>query len=281
MRSEKDESFSSFFSFAFGPSLEDSGRFFNSLLFPSLFFSLAPPSLSPPPPQPQNRDYIAYARAHCHPVLSDEAARALTEGYLALRRLGAARRAISATPRQLESLIRLSEARARMRLSEVVTPEDAAEALRLVRVALQQSATDPNTGSLDLDLLTTGVSAASRAAGAKLAPAVRAALQAVAASGEGGAAGISGGLSVDELAAALSRGGAGGNGSAAAAAATAAAAAAVANDPSAAAAAAAGQTAVTAAHVREALRELGDEVVMGGAAGDVARLANRGNGNVR
>ena len=109
-----------------------------------------------------------------------------------------------------------------MRLAEVVTPEDAAEALRLVRVALQQSATDPTTGSLDLDLLQTGVSAAARAAGAKLAPAVRAALQAVAASGEGGAAGISGGLSVDELAAALSRGGAGGGASTSAAAAAAA-----------------------------------------------------------
>lgn len=164
-----------------------------------------------------------------------------------------------------------------MRLAEVVTPEDAAEALRLVRVALQQSATDPATGSLDLDLLQTGVSAAARAAGAKLAPAVRAALQAVAASGEGGAAGISGGLSVDELAAALSRGGAGVGGAPPSS--SAAAAAAVANDPAAIAAAAAGNTAVTAAHVREALRELGDEVVMGGAAGDVARLANNRGGN--
>ena len=153
-------------------------------------FSLA---LFLPRPKPQNRDYVAYARAHCHPVLSDEAARALTEGYLALRRLGAARRAISATPRQLESLIRLSEARARMRLAEVVTADDAAEALRLVRVALQQSATDPTTGSLDLDLLQTGSSAAARAAGAKLAPAVRAALQAVAAERRGRRGGHLGG----------------------------------------------------------------------------------------
>lgn len=42
---------------------------------------------------------------------------------------------ITATPRQLESLIRLSEALARMRLSETVEEQDAAEALRLMQVS--------------------------------------------------------------------------------------------------------------------------------------------------
>ena len=40
---------------------------------------------------------------------------------------------ISATPRQLESLIRIGEALARMRLSPTVTRADAAEALRLMQ----------------------------------------------------------------------------------------------------------------------------------------------------
>ena len=42
---------------------------------------------------------------------------------------------ITATPRQLESLIRISESLARMRLSPVVERSDAAEALRLMQVS--------------------------------------------------------------------------------------------------------------------------------------------------
>lgn len=42
---------------------------------------------------------------------------------------------ISATPRQIESIIRLSEARAKMRLSHMVTGEDVAESLKLLKVA--------------------------------------------------------------------------------------------------------------------------------------------------
>lgn len=41
---------------------------------------------------------------------------------------------VSATPRQLESLVRLSEALARMRLAPTVEAADVAEALRLMRV---------------------------------------------------------------------------------------------------------------------------------------------------
>ncbi|EDP43043.1 hypothetical protein MGL_2639 [Malassezia globosa CBS 7966] len=53
-------------------------------------------------------------------------------------------------------MIRLSEAHARMRLSTVVTADDVDEANRLIREAAKSSATDPTTGLIDLDLLTTG-----------------------------------------------------------------------------------------------------------------------------
>jgi DNA replicative helicase MCM subunit Mcm2 (Cdc46/Mcm family) len=43
---------------------------------------------------------------------------------------------ITATPRQLESLVRLSEALARMRLSPTVAREDVSEAIRLMKVCL-------------------------------------------------------------------------------------------------------------------------------------------------
>ncbi len=71
-------------------------------------------------------------------------------------------RTISATPRQLESLIRLSEAIAKMRLSMVVERKDVEEAVRLMKVATQAAATDPRTGRIDMDMITTGRSTANR-----------------------------------------------------------------------------------------------------------------------
>ena len=52
-----------------------------------------------------------------------------------MRQLGSSRKVITATPRQLESMIRLSEARAKMRLSSLVTKEDVLEAIELIKVA--------------------------------------------------------------------------------------------------------------------------------------------------
>jgi hypothetical protein len=69
---------------------------------------------------------------------------------------------ISATPRQLESLIRLSEALARMELQEEVAERHVAEALRLMRVSMQQSALDHRTGLIDMDKLYSGVGAFDR-----------------------------------------------------------------------------------------------------------------------
>lgn len=106
--------------------------------------------------------YISYARKHIQPVLSDEAGRDLVAAYVDMRKLGSGRGTITATPRQLESLIRLAEAHARMRFSQVVERVDVSEALTLMRSALQQAATDPRTGLIDLDLITTGQSTAAR-----------------------------------------------------------------------------------------------------------------------
>ncbi|GAA0147234.1 DNA metabolism protein [Lithospermum erythrorhizon] len=110
--------------------------------------------------------YVSYARNHIHPQLSDEAAEELTRGYVEMRQRGnfpgSSKKVITATPRQLESLIRLSEALARIRFSKLVEKQDVMEATRLLEVALQQSATDHSTGTIDMDLITTGVSASER-----------------------------------------------------------------------------------------------------------------------
>ncbi|KAF8543840.1 MCM2/3/5 family-domain-containing protein [Trichophaea hybrida] len=109
--------------------------------------------------------YISYARQNIHPKLTAEAGEELVSAYVALRKLGedvrAAERRITATTRQLESMIRLAEAHAKMRLSEEVTVDDVKEAVRLIRSAIKESATDPVTGRIDMDLLA-GISGSER-----------------------------------------------------------------------------------------------------------------------
>jgi len=106
--------------------------------------------------------YISYSRKYCNPEISELAAELLSEEYIKMRNIGSAFKTITATPRQLESLIRLSEAHAKMRLSEVVGRQDVEEAVRLIKVATQQAATDPTTGKIDMDILTSGVSSSKR-----------------------------------------------------------------------------------------------------------------------
>lgn len=114
------------------------------------------------------RDYLAYAKEHIQPTLSEEAQQRLIQAYVDMRKVGAGRGQISAYPRQLESLIRLSEAHAKVRFSKVVGVEDVEEAWRLHREALKQSATDPLSGKIDVGILTTGLSTAARKKRAEL-----------------------------------------------------------------------------------------------------------------
>lgn len=74
-----------------------------------------------------------------------------------MRKIGSGHGMVSAYPRQLESLIRLAEAHAKVRFSEKVETIDVEEAKRLHREALKQSATDPRTGFVDISILTTGM----------------------------------------------------------------------------------------------------------------------------
>jgi DNA replication licensing factor MCM4 len=107
-------------------------------------------------------EYIAYAKETCFPEFTDEAQEVLIGGYIDMRALGG-RHVVSATPRQLESCIRLAEAHAKMRLSPTVDARDAEEALKLMQEALHQAATDPTTGLIDMDLIAVGTSSEQRA----------------------------------------------------------------------------------------------------------------------
>ncbi|KAI9105641.1 MCM2/3/5 family-domain-containing protein [Phlyctochytrium arcticum] len=108
--------------------------------------------------------YVNYAKALPNPTISETAGEVLIDYYVKLRNVGkeGGSRTITFTTRQLESMIRLSEAHARMRLSPTVEREDVDEAHRLVITALQTAAIDPKTGMIDLDLVNTGISSRSR-----------------------------------------------------------------------------------------------------------------------
>ena len=110
--------------------------------------------------------YIDFARAKIHPVITEEAGAELVRAYVEMRNMGddprASEKRITATTRQLESLIRLSEAHARVRFSEFVELSDVQEAGRLMRAAIRASAMDPRTGKIDMGLLNTGTGAGQR-----------------------------------------------------------------------------------------------------------------------
>ncbi|XP_013775385.1 DNA replication licensing factor mcm4-like isoform X2 [Limulus polyphemus] len=123
------------------------------------------------------KDYIAFARSYVQPRLSEPAGHALIDAYVNMRKIGSGRGQVSAFPRQLESLIRLAEAHAKVRYSSVVELVDVEEARRLHCEALKQSATDPASGKIDISILTTGMSNSARRRRSELAQALKKLLQ--------------------------------------------------------------------------------------------------------
>lgn len=110
--------------------------------------------------------YIQYAKENYNPVMTEEGKNELVRAYVEMRKLGddsrSSERRVTATTRQLESMIRLSEAHAKMRLSERVELIDVKEAVRLIKSAIKEYATDPITGRIDMDMVQTGTTAAQR-----------------------------------------------------------------------------------------------------------------------
>lgn len=52
--------------------------------------------------------YITYAKQYIHPIIDEKASDKLVEAYSEMRKLGNNKKIITATTRQLESLIRIS-----------------------------------------------------------------------------------------------------------------------------------------------------------------------------
>ena len=112
------------------------------------------------------RKYIAFAHQHCMPKLTTGALEEIKDFYIKLRTSAAAEegevKPIPISARQLEALVRLSEASAKIRLSDKVTKRDAQLAIELLKSSMQEVAMDMETGKFDIDRITTGITASQR-----------------------------------------------------------------------------------------------------------------------
>ncbi|CAL9687718.1 unnamed protein product [Knipowitschia caucasica] len=113
------------------------------------------------------RKYISYARQYVQPSLSSEAAETLQSFYLSLRAQGQAADATPITTRQLESLIRLTEARARLELREMANKSDAEDVVEIMKHSLADTYSD-GLGNLDFERSQLGSGMSQRSAAKRL-----------------------------------------------------------------------------------------------------------------
>jgi replicative DNA helicase Mcm len=108
------------------------------------------------------KKYIAWAKRNVRPVLTDASLVELEDYYVRVRRQGEEPNApVPITARQLEALVRLSEAAARARLSDRVEVEDAKRATQIMENFLRRVSMTEE-GKLDIDLTQAGVSHSQR-----------------------------------------------------------------------------------------------------------------------
>ncbi|MDH5389851.1 MAG: minichromosome maintenance protein MCM [Candidatus Bathyarchaeota archaeon] len=102
------------------------------------------------------RKYISYAK-NIKPVLTKEALERLKDFYLAMRSASEAEGTpIAITARQLESLVRAAEARARVALRKEVLAEDAETAIAIMKRSLEEVGIDVSSRKFDIDIIMTG-----------------------------------------------------------------------------------------------------------------------------
>ncbi|RLG00498.1 MAG: Minichromosome maintenance protein MCM, partial [Candidatus Wolframiiraptor sp.] len=113
-------------------------------------------AVTSPPIKPEIlRKYIAYAK-RIQPELTPSAAKLIKDFYLQMRSIYQQTSTVTITARQLESLIRLAEARARAALREYVTEEDVFDVIDLMKRSLSEVGIDIETGKPDIDVILTG-----------------------------------------------------------------------------------------------------------------------------
>jgi replicative DNA helicase Mcm len=110
-----------------------------------------------PPIEPELfRKYISYAK-NIKPVLTQEALERLKAFYLLMRSASETEGTpVAITARQLESLVRVAEARARASLRNEVLAEDAERAIDIMKTSLEQVGIDISSQKFDIDIIMTG-----------------------------------------------------------------------------------------------------------------------------
>ena len=109
-----------------------------------------------PVPAELMRKYVSYART-VKPVLGKEALKHLSDFYLAMRSASETEGSpIAITARQLESLVRIAEARARVALKKEVSAEDAEAAIAIMKRSLEEVGIDISSYKMDIDIIMTG-----------------------------------------------------------------------------------------------------------------------------
>ena len=102
------------------------------------------------------RKYVSFAKT-VKPELSEDAMKRLSDFYLAMRSASETEGSpVAITARQLESLVRISEARARVALRSTVTAEDAEAAIIIMKRSLEEVGIDLSNYKVDIDLIMTG-----------------------------------------------------------------------------------------------------------------------------
>jgi len=102
------------------------------------------------------RKYVSYAKG-IKPVLGTEALKRLSDFYLAMRGASETEGSpVAITARQLESLVRIAEAIARVALRKEVTAEDAEAAIAIMKRSLGEVGIDVSSYKMDIDLIMTG-----------------------------------------------------------------------------------------------------------------------------
>lgn len=108
------------------------------------------------------RKYVAYAKERYSPQLTPEVSKLLKNFYVKTRSRAEGGGPVPITLRQFEALMRLSEASAKIRLSNEITKDDANRAIRLMKDSLRDLGYDTETGEIDIDKSEGGTSFSER-----------------------------------------------------------------------------------------------------------------------
>ena len=112
------------------------------------------------------KKYIAYARQNCKPKLTREATNRIKNFFVAMRNPKGRNedevRPIPISARQLEALVRLTQASAKVKLKDEADKEDAERAISIMTHYLSKVGVDVETNKIDVDIIFTGISATQR-----------------------------------------------------------------------------------------------------------------------